>query len=122
VPEIGESEKSETLDSAPARDKGNKDQMQQYNDNKNRSTPSTVSEMDMMLLKQPKSNTLITSFDPNRYRVVKRHRSSVLLQRGNEPAIMRNVSLTRSLGRLKMPVSNSLRQPPTKNTRSQDNQ
>ncbi|CAB4045534.1 Hypothetical predicted protein [Paramuricea clavata] len=71
--------------------------MQQYSDNKNRSTPSTVSERDMVLLKQPKSNKLSTSFDPNGYRVVKRHGSSVLLQRGNEPAIMRNVSLTRKI-------------------------
>ena len=71
--------------------------MQQYSDNKNRSTPSTVSEGGMVLLKQPKSKKLSTSFDPNGYRVVKRHGSSVLLQRGNEPAIMRNVSLTRKI-------------------------
>jgi hypothetical protein len=97
VPEISKSEKSETLDSALARDKRNKEKMQQYSDNKNRSTPSAVSEGDMVLLKQPKSNKLSTSFDPNGYRVVKRHGSNVLLQRGNEPAIMRNVSLTRKI-------------------------
>ncbi|CAB4002994.1 Transposon Tf2-9 poly [Paramuricea clavata] len=94
VPEISKSEKSETLGSALARDKRNKEKMQQCSDNKNRSTPSTVSEGDMVLLKQPKSNKLSTSFDPNGYRVVKRHGSSVLLQRVNAPAIMRNVSLT----------------------------
>jgi hypothetical protein len=42
VPEISKSEKSETLDSALARDKRNKEKMQQYIDDKNRSTPSTV--------------------------------------------------------------------------------
>ncbi|CAB4025105.1 Transposon Tf2-9 poly, partial [Paramuricea clavata] len=94
VPEISKPEKSETLGSALARDKRNKEKMQQYSDNKNRSTPSTVSEGDMVLLKQPKSNKLSTSFDPNGYRVVKRHGSSVLLQRGNEPAIMHKVTLT----------------------------
>ena len=51
----------------------------------------------MMLLKQPKTNKLSTSFDPNPYQVVKRHGSSVLIQRGNDPAIMRNVSLTRKV-------------------------
>ena len=67
-------------------------------DYKNRSTPLMVSEGDMVLLKQPKSNIkLSTSFDPNGYRVVKRHGSSVLLQRVKEPAIMRNVSLTRKI-------------------------
>jgi hypothetical protein len=71
--------------------------MQKYSDNKNRSTPSTVSEGAMVLLKQPKSNKLSTSFDPNGYRVAKWHGSSVLLQRGNQPAIMSNVSLTRKI-------------------------
>jgi hypothetical protein len=51
----------------------------------------------MVLLKQPKSNKLSTSFDPNGYRVAKQHGSSVLLQRVNESAIMSNVPFTRKI-------------------------
>ena len=50
-----------------------------------------------LLLKQPKSNKQSTCFDPNVICVVERHGSSVLLQRGKDPAIMSNVSLTRKI-------------------------
>ncbi len=97
LPQLHTSEQSPVLDSAIARDQRNKQKMQQYSDKKNRAQPSAVKEGDMVLLKQPKTNKLSTSFDPNPYQVVKRHGSSVLIQRGNDPAIMRNVSLTRKV-------------------------
>ena len=97
LPEFGESEKSGVLDSVLALDLRNKAKMKQYSDEKNRSMPSAVTEGDMVLLKRPKTNKLSTSFDPNVYRVVKRQGTSVLLQRGKEPVIMRNVSWTRKI-------------------------
>ncbi len=97
LPQLHPSEHSPVLDSAIARDQRNKQKMQQYSDKKNRAQPSAVKEGDMVLLKQPKTNKLSISFDPNPYRVVKRHGSRVLIQRGNDQAIMRNVSLTRKV-------------------------
>ena len=97
LPQLYTSEQSPVLDSAIARGQRNKQKMQQYSDKKNRAQPSAVKEGDMVLLKQPKTNKLSTSFDPNPYQVVKRHGSSVSIQRGNDPAIMRNVSLTRKV-------------------------
>ena len=97
LPEFGESEKSGVLDSVLALDLRNKAKMKQYSDERNRCTPSAVTEGDMVLLKRPKTNKLSTSFDPNVYRVVKQQGTSVLLQRGKEPVIMRNVSWTRNI-------------------------
>ena len=87
--------------------------MKQYSDEKNRFTPSAVTEGDMVLLKQPKTNKLSTSFDPNAYRVAKRQGTSVLLQRGKEPVIMRNVSWTRK-------IENSSAQQPTDDEDDED--
>ena len=95
LPELSTSEENAVLDGALSRDRTQKAKMKQHSDGKNQSTPSSVVEGDRVLLKQPKANKLSTTFDPNAYRVVKRQGTSVLLQRGKEPVIMRNVSWTK---------------------------
>ena len=98
LPQLHTSEQSPVLDSAIARDKKKTSKRCSSTVIRRiRRKPSAVKEGDMVLLKQPKTNKLSTSFDPNPYQVVKRHGSSVLIQRGNDPAIMRNVPLTRKV-------------------------
>ena len=97
LPEFCKSEKYAVLDGAVSRDQTQKAKMKQYSDAKDQATPSNVVLGDRVLLKQPKANKLSTTFDPNAYRVVKRQGTSVLLQCGQEPAIMQNVSWTRKV-------------------------
>jgi len=97
LPEFSKSEENAVLDGALSRDRTQKAKMKQHSDGKDHSTPSNVVEGDRVLLKQPKVNKLSTTFDPNAYRVVKRQGTSVFLQRGKEPVIMRNVSWTRKI-------------------------
>ena len=91
LPEFSDSEKSAVLDDARARDL-HKAKMKQHCDKRNLSTPSNVVEGDMVLFKQPKTNKMSTTFDPNPYCVVQRQGTSVHLKRGQEPTIMTNVS------------------------------
>ena len=97
LPEFSKSEDNAVLDGALSRDQTQKAKMKQYSDEKDQATPTNLVEGDRVLLKQPKANKLSTTFDPNAYRVVKRQGTSVLLQRGKEPVIMRNVSWTRKV-------------------------
>ena len=97
LPEFSDPEKSAVLNDALARDLRHKTKMKQHSDERNRSSPSNVVEGDMVLLKQPKTNKMSTTFDPNPYRVVQRQGTSVYLKRGQESTIMRNVSWTRKI-------------------------
>lgn len=97
LPEFSQPEQSDIPQNALACDEKNKIKMQQYHDNRNKSASTTVSVGDTMLLRQRKHNKLAPTFDPKAYRVVKRQGGSVTLQRGNEPAIMRNVSMNKKI-------------------------
>ena len=59
--------------------------------------PSVISEGDNVLLRQQKSNKLSSAYDPLPYLVVKKKGPSVILQRGNGPRIMRNVSFVKKV-------------------------
>ena len=97
LPEFTDSEKSAVLDGALACNLRHKAKMKQHSDKRNRSMPSNVVERDMVLLKQPKTNKMSMTFDPNPYRVGQRQGTSVHLKHGQEPTIMQNVSWTRKI-------------------------
>ena len=66
-------------------------------DKRTRASPSDVKPGDQVLLQQAKQNKLSTRYDPKPYTVLERKGTSLILQRGNGPLCMRNVSRVRKL-------------------------
>ena len=74
-----------------------KQQQKTYADSRQRAFPSPVQKGDKVLLQQTSRNKLSTRYDPRPYIVLARKGPSVVLQRGTEPRILRNVSRVRRL-------------------------
>jgi len=62
-----------------------------YSDGRQRAVSSPMKEGDKVLLQQPSRDKLSTRYDPQPYTVVVRKGPSVVLQRGTDPQILRNV-------------------------------
>ena len=97
LPHVNVKPPSSILDTACERDRDHKQRTKEYADKVQHAQPSVISEGDSVLLRQQKSNKLSSAYDPLPYRVVKKKGPSVILQRGNGPRIMRNVSFVKKV-------------------------
>ena len=88
---------SAALQSAHLKDRQRKQKIKAYADKRNKASPSDVKPGDQVLLQQAKQNKLSTRYDPKPYSVLERKGPSLILQRGNGPVCMRNVSRVRKL-------------------------
>ena len=97
LPQVDVNRPSPTLQAARERDHRHKQRTKEYADKTQHAHTSPIKEGDSVLLKQAKGNKLSSGYDPQPYTVVKKKGPSVILKRGNEPCIMRNVSFVRKL-------------------------
>ena len=97
LPHVNVKPPSSILDTVCERDRYHKQRTKEYADKVQHAQPSVISEGDSVLLRQEKSNKLSSAYDPLPYLVVKKKVPSVILQRGNGPRIMRNVSFVKKV-------------------------
>ena len=97
LPKVDVNQPSPTLQAARERDHHHKQCTKEYADKTQQAHTSPIKEGDSVLLKLQKRNKLSSTYDPQPYAVVKKKGLSVILKRGNEPCIRRNVSFVRKL-------------------------
>ena len=97
LPQVPVNRPSPTLEAARQHDHHYKRRTKEYADKSQHARPSSIKEGDSVLLKAEKKNKLSSAYDPQPYTVIKKKGPSVILKRGNEPCIMRNVSFVRKL-------------------------
>lgn len=85
------------MEAACERDRIHKARAKQYADKTRRAKPCDIQEGDTVLLRQQKKNKLSTTYDPRPYIVRQKKGPSPILQRANEPSIMRNASFVRKI-------------------------
>ena len=81
------------LQNAKSFDSEAKQKMARYTDVKKKAKPSMVKVGDKVLLQQKQQHKLSTRYDCRPRTVIARRGPSIVLQRGDEAPIMRNVSL-----------------------------
>ena len=88
---------SAALQSAHLKDRQAKQRIKAYADKRNTASSSDIKPGDQVLQQQAKQNKLSTRYNPKPYTVLERKGPSLILQRGNGPVCMRNVSRVRKL-------------------------
>ncbi len=97
LPQVPVNRPSPTLEAARQHDHHYMRRTKEYADKSQQARPSAIKEGDSVLLKAEKENKLSSAYDPQPYTVIKKKGPNVILKRGNEPCIMRNVSFVRKL-------------------------
>lgn len=99
LPQINVQLPSQTLESAREHDSAHKQRAKEYADRTQHAISSKIKEGDTVLLKELNKNKLSSTYDPQPYTVIKKKGPSVILKRGDESCIMRNVSVVRKIAK-----------------------
>ena len=83
---------SAVLQSTRVKDQQAKQHMKACVDRRKRKSASDIASGDKVLLKQTRQNKLSTFYDPHPFTVLERRGPSLIMQRGDGPMFMRNVS------------------------------